>query len=143
MEDRKLSDQAGESLDQGWKLSETSFWRWLGIITLIIVARFIYSVKFALDGDQEFVGWALGELWVFWAIFCILVVWVKRKMPGLFVVVGLLLGMTLFGSSFLLNVGAGGETVGIAIRMAGLITIAQSCAFWNIIRRQQRSNILI
>lgn len=143
MEDRKLSDQAGESLDQGWKLSETSFWRWLAIITLIIVARFIYSVTFALDGDQEFVGWALGEFWVFWAIFCILVVWVKRKMPGLFVVVGLLLGMTLFGSSFLLNVGAGGETVGIAIRMAGLITIAQSCAFWSIIRRQQRSNIII
>lgn len=143
MEDRKLSDQAGESVDQGWKLSETSFWRWLAIITLIIVVQFIYSVKLALDGDHEFVGWAFVKLWVFWAIFCILVVWVKRKMPGLFVVVGLLLGLTLFGSSFLLNVGPGGETVGITIRMAGLITIAQSCAFWSIIRRQQRSNILI
>lgn len=136
MSGNSLNNGRAEGINGDWKQSPWTFWSIIGLCIVIMGWSWVYLLPAAVNGDEYSIGGVLVGFGILSVVFSILAMTVNQGKSGIVVAWGFVVGFILFGFSFLLDKGVGGETIGIALRTAGLITIAQSGAFWSLTRNR-------
>lgn len=136
MSDNSLNNGRVEGINGGWKQSPWTFWSIIALCVVIMGWSWVDLLPAAMNGEEYSIGGVLVGFGLLSVVFSILAMTVNQGKPGIVVAWGFVVGFILFGFSFLLDKGVGGDTIGLAVRTAGLITIAQSGAFWSLTRNR-------